>query len=246
MSEIDVDLINQAIQTSFIKHDWVNYNSNLTSFDKCSIVMSVPPIISDYGIDYNAKILSNLIDEMNSNIYRKITKKLFDTCNFEYINLKDISKAHINDVGLKRIIDMISSIDLNNLIVNSNLGSLLQDSALFHFSPVSLDLKQYHTGVIYKIGSIYSKDIWIDPYMKFDENIICMFDKVDINLANLNISLTTPPHNLSFNNRVLVSFDLDFNVGDSKLIFVIDDVSSTAFNHYKSLQRDIKIDDILN
>lgn len=52
-------------------------------------------------------------------------------------------------------------------------------------------------------------------------------------------------HNLSLNNRVLVSFDLDFNVGDSKLIFVIDDISSTAFNHYKSLQRDVKIDDIL-
>jgi len=46
--------------------------------------------------------------------------------------------------------------------------------------------------------------------------------------------------------RIVIEYNIDYNVGDSKLIFVIENEKSEAFKQYKWLQRDIKIDNILD
>jgi hypothetical protein len=54
------------------------------------------------------------------------------------------------------------------------------------------------------------------------------------------------PYPGSFAPRIVIEYDIDYNVNDSKLFFVIEDETSEAFKQYKSLQRDIKIDNILD
>jgi hypothetical protein len=86
-------------------------------------------------------------------------------------------------------------------------------------------------------------EIYNDPYMKFNDGRICLFNQVEFNIGEMKAYDSTPG---SLAPKIIIEYNIDYNVVDSKLIFVIEDETSEAYFQYKSLQRDIKIDNILD
>ena len=81
--------------------------------------------------------------------------------------------------------------------------------------------------------------------MKWDDNRIALCNNIEYNIGSINSAIQTNPS--SYSPNVLVEYGLDFNIGrHSKVIFLLGDRSSPEFQKYKSLQRDLKINDILD
>ena len=87
-------------------------------------------------------------------------------------------------------------------------------------------------------------EVYNDPYMRYDDGRICLFNEVEFNIGEMKAYETTQIGSLA--PKIIIEYNVDYNVGDSKLIFVIENENSEAFKQYKSLQRDIKIDNILD
>jgi hypothetical protein len=131
----------------------------------------------------------------------------------------------------------------SNLFTNINVASYIQDSRGFHINRKSNPIM--FSGYS-KIGSICDIDVSIDPYLNFNDNLICLFDRVELNVKNIVASEVIYP--LEINTRAKIDFDFDFNVGDSVLLYVIlgnDKIFNEWTSRSKSLNRDIKINDIL-
>lgn len=123
----------------------------------------------------------------------------------------------------------------NNVTANS-----LGDSSRFNFKSSSGYIEL--NGIPYKFGSLLDFEVYIDPYMKYDDNRICLFNNCEINIENLNQSVNTD----ALSTNIIISYDLSYKVSDSKVIFILDgDETSTSYKKYKQLQRDIKINSLL-
>ena len=76
---------------------------------------------------------------------------------------------------IEKIAQLISELNSDILVCSGSLGSVLQDSVLFDFASGNLDnetILNSH-GEKYKIGNFFNKkDIFIDPYMKNEKQLI--------------------------------------------------------------------------
>jgi hypothetical protein len=121
------------------------------------------------------------------------------------------------------------------------VAGALQDLAEFSIVPVT-DLLKSSGGNIYHVGKLPGLDIWVDPYMNYNDGRLVLFKNTESNITDVVPSIQ---NGSTFAPRLMINYKLDYSVSDSKVIFILDNNSSETFRQYKSLQRDIKIDDIL-
>lgn len=189
-------------------------------------------------------VFEHVKSEFNQNITKCIFNDLINTCKFDYY---DISKSHnldmmsINDlVKMSDFIIYSNNSQYENIIASPMVATVLQDLSRFS---VKSGFINSGIGRVYCVGSISGIQIWVDPFMKYNDTRIIMFNDVNINIEDLNMRMDY--NNPSFNPRLMVSYRLSLDVGDSKVLFLLDSQSHPEFQKYKSLQRDIKINDIL-
>jgi hypothetical protein len=92
---------------------------------------------------------------------------------------------------------------------------------------------------ISKIGT-FNVDIYVDALIKYNDDIIILFNKHDINLELVDIIIEK--NHLT---NLAIEYNLGFNILDSKIYYTIDDTSSKHYNEIISRNRD-KIDYILD
>ena len=237
-----VDVFESIKDDIFIPQSYISINNNLKNFNNFKISISVPLNGSDLGLDVTSELVKTLRNEMNQHISKKILSGLFSTPKFDYIDISDCVNTH---TSVNRMIDfIISDYDHKFIMTNSQLSSSLCDSAKFHFQKIVSGFSVGSGAFPHQIGCISRHDIYCDPFMKFDDNRICLFDSCEINIENLNHSIIAAN---TFAPKMVVSYDLAYSLGDSKVLFVLDgDESSTSYKQYKQLQRDIKIDSLLD
>lgn len=221
-----------------INLDFVNKNQNLTNFTKYSFNYSNPNIASAFGLDVDDIVKDMVHSEINQSVSNNIIKSLLESDSFDYI---DYINKNIDDNNFYRIVvELIKRENYKYLIVNSQIGSIIQDSPEFVVEYQTMGLRT--SAVAYGIGKIRDTKIYVDPYMKFNDNKLLFFNNIDINLRDFRIS-DVPS---SFPNRIIVDFLLDFEITDSKIVYVLDSVNSESYLSYKRVLRDKKIDNILD
>lgn len=136
----------------------------------------------------------------------------------------------------------LSGREYKNIITTGMVASVLQDCSEFHVESTGGG-KISSGSSIYKVGRLLNLDVWVDPFLKYSDNRIVLFNDIGINIYNISSSIQSQA---TFAPRLVLQCDFAFDVGDSKVIFIIDNESSDSFRQYKSLQRDIKIDGILD
>jgi len=126
-------------------------------------------------------------------------------------------------------------------IGNGRISSeYIMDSLGFYNSPLN---SRTSNGSVYKIGRLSEIDFWIDPFMRWNDNFILLFDDVRVDISNFNFNIN---HTTSIIPRLIVSLDLKFDVINPEALFIFEDDYMDHWSEYKQEDRDKKIDYILD
>lgn len=194
----------------------------------------------DFGINIEIELINIISNQVSLGIYRDIIDSLFTSNLYEVFDVRP-NIISDNRSYMSNLSNMVSDNRYKNLISTGMIASNLQDSPSYSHSQGSLGLS---SGLPYKLGSIFNTTVYVDPYMKFNDGRICLFDDAQINLHNLEFRDISDPSHLPI---IGVRFDYSFHVGRSKVIYVVDgEIGQGTYNDYISLQRDDKINKIIN
>lgn len=244
MSYIDpyqsiIDSVNLSNLTPL---SFMTFNERLVNFQTFKFNMALGMTGRLFGDDLTDKVINHVKSEVDINIKKEILKSLFNTSKFDYMKVD----ADISFVNYSTILQVYNFImknkgDYKNIITTVSIASVLQDLPNFIIKPVNF-VNQSLSGV-YTTGMLDDIEIWVDPYLKFNDGRIILFNKVEYNIEDIRTSIQAQA---TFSPSLYVSHKLAIDPIDSKILFVVHDENSEGFMRYKSLQRDIKIDDILN
>jgi hypothetical protein len=221
-------------------HDWMRIDKSITDFSTRKLSLKDNTAIGDALI---LTLFANMIvSEVNGDLIKHILKSMFDTKNFDYLDLRPDGSLMNGRIHLENLVQMIINSGYKNVVTSGKIASELGDSQFF--SPVDFKQTIQSTSNLYTPGSLSDIKIWVDPYMRWNDDRLCLFNLVDINFNNIDLSDSINPGDLQ--PTIKIEYTFGFSVRDTKLIFLIENENSESYKHYKSLQRDIKIDNILD
>lgn len=249
-----VDGINFNRIKLFEGNEFLIANSNLKNPTSFTLSVSLDALQSLVSLDINTNdnIFGIIRQEVSQSVNSEIFSKLFGTRKFEYLDLSKsggISGTTYRDQRSLYNLIVSSNEGYSNIISNGYVAASLQDLPEYTSKIRNIQRNNYSDyGRLFmsKNMSFNGPDninIWVDPYMTYNDTRLVMFSNVEFNFTNLCSSVVV---HASFTPSIEIKYDLSINVGDSKVIFVIDNESSDIFRKYKSIQRDLKIDNVLD
>lgn len=244
MIEGNIVKLFEVAKDELIKNfDWVVENQLLRNFTKYQISFGAP-IENPAWMDLDLIIANSIKSEFSQSIMKTIIKELFKTNDYDFVDFsfEEIDSSLLDMRHAREICERILDNNYKNLIINNGLGSILQDCSQFQVCPVSLSLN--HSGFVYPIGKLGYRGVFVDPYMRFNDDRICLFDEVQINISNLDFNIITES---TFNPRYVLTYEMDFYINSvPKLLYVFTDKNSDNYKYAISKNRDIKIDKLFN
>lgn len=223
---------------SFIKIDKSLNNLNrLTA--SVALKSTDYPMIS--SIDMNDKITNLLISELNQMVYKNIVEDIMKDYDFKCINLigEDIE-------SLKSIREITSN--LNEIsgykfsITSGMMQSNISDAPGFNRIFQTANLKKINA-IPYLVGNLNNIECYVDPFMRYNDNTIYLFNDIRINIDN--VEITFDQLHSSSARKIRIDFDLGYVIDKPMAIFVLDSVNSKGYKEYTQLNRNIKINDLL-
>jgi hypothetical protein len=196
--------------------------------------------VSIPGVNTEEIMIKQVKSEINRSIYNKIVRDLFETDLYSVIDFRnsDFERRFLDEI--RNTLGELSG--YKNIILSSYLGSLIGELNSYSSTPTYSVNNSSH---IYKIGKLFGIfDIWVDPYMKYNDTRIVGFNDVYIDFDNVRHKEDT--NNYTFSSRLLTSFEWTYNKGASKVLYLLTDGSDPiVFSEYKKLERDLKLKKIL-
>ena len=232
MSNLELkDLIDSGKIELFEYSDFYKRNRNLCNFSKVKFNISFP---TDDGMELYQKWIASIKSEFRREI---------DT-----ILISEIEKSHIisdiNYIGIPHeeyinlLVGEISKRRYKNVLVSSKIGSLIHQCHNFLPSAKSINLSNS-----YKIGSISYMDIYVDPCLKWDDMRIFLLDDVFFNVEIINSEIQSYH---TFQPKLNLTFNYTHKIGKSEIIYLRDDERPDLNPVVISVNRDKKINYILN
>ena len=115
--------------------------------------------LESVGVDLELMLQSTLLNEATNEIHRRMSKKIFEN-----------SESSITVNSTNKLSKFIKK-ENGFIIANSQIGAALQNSEDFITSSIELNSRSIG---LYSIGKIYDKDIYINPYLKWDDNKLAL------------------------------------------------------------------------
>ena len=220
----DVITLDKSVNTNFIK---LSKSVNMAS--------------DDFSL-----IREHIEKDIASTISRKLIKELIVSSRNEYLNLTQYTYNYtINELDEKATDDIISYIissGYKKCILNQMFATCIQDRAIFNFNTISKS-PIYNGADVYHIGSIGPVKLYIDPYMRFDDETIILFNDLRVNTELIDTNIVSES---TFTPKLLIEFNIAFSLGESLFCEVLTSKHSKSYYKYISDLRNQKIDDILN
>ena len=242
--EFFIELLTKSKDELIESYDWLVEKKSLRNFDThhISFNRSAEHIQECKNEPY---IIGMIKNEMNQSIINLISRKLFNTNYFDFMDFtSECSELLQQHKVVRKIYERLLENNYKNVLMGGHLGAVLQDLYEFYGSSSRVTLQ---TVLIYNVGKLSNFNIFVDPYMKFNDDRICLFDEVQINICNLNVAFS---NEATFSPRINLKYDMDFYIPSSKLIYILTEKNSENYKHCESriisLNRDIKIDKLLN
>lgn len=248
--------------TSYLKE--IQYNIDVDCFTKYSlphikpntlrVSMNLPtndPFFDGDDERYYGKLSSIVNSELTRSIIKFIIKDIFDSERKSLIDLinrfgETGDKYQISSIKSSRILEKIKcDISQKYLLTNSRISSeyFMNLSSFVNFP---LTNKVVSSGSIYTVGCINLKnkrEIWVDPYMKWDDNYILCFDDVNIDVGNYSFSVMNSD---KVSPKFEVSLDLRYELVNTEVFFIFENDFMKNINEYKKINRDNNINILLD
>ena len=231
--------LNKDFTKVIATRDFIKVDKNLRNFKGISVSMSLPQNeVAGIKID-DDRILSTIFNEITQNIYKVILRDIASNNTNTFVNLTNEER---HERVIEKLCTSIQVEDYKYCVTNSRLASDISDSAGFHFS--NLQNRSTNGSFVYLTGKLLGgKDVYVDPYMRYNDYKIFLFDEISLNVENFTVEIR---HESTFIPRLVVKYDYDFLVSPGKTINVIDLVNSDALLELKATHREQQIDRILN
>jgi hypothetical protein len=244
----------------------IKYEIDVDCFKKCNLP-HIQPEICQLSVslpiapetfyksesEYHDKFISMILSEMSQSIVKKILQSIFDNGKKSFIDLTNrlTSSTQFENAATrarKTIAKIHYDLPQKYLITNGRICSdYFMDSSAFLPLPVSNKITN-SSGLIYPSGSILlqtKRDVWIDPFLRWDDNHILCFDEVRLDISNFSFSIR---NEATFSPKVLITLDLRFEVINPEVFFIYEDDYKKNWDIQsivKQENRDKKIDYII-
>ena len=244
----------------------VKYEINVDCFTKTNLPhiqpetlqlsVSVPmshPFGDESEEEYHGKFVSVIVSDLSQSVVKTILKYIFNSGKKSFIDLTNrLGKPATQFENAasrtrKTIAKIYHNVPQKYLVTGGRITSdYFMDSSAFMNLPFT---GKVSGGLIYPIGNIQlgtNREVWVDPFNRWDDNHILCFDSVKIDVSNFSFSTK----NLStFAPQVSISLDLRFEVINPEVFFIYEDGYIKNWDIQsivKQEDRDKKIDYILD
>jgi hypothetical protein len=122
---------------------------------------------------------------------------------------------------------------LSNIVGSGRIVSeYIVDSSVFSHNSLSNEIKS--SFVIQYIGDYVNIKIYTDPFLSWKTEYITSFSQINYKIDNLKTRIV---NEATFQPKLVIEFTLNFIAFDPLVIYVIDNITSDAYNKYKSERR---------
>ena len=229
MSDNDVSSIFDNIIESI---PYVKRNRLLSNYERYQI--SLPFYINDRIFD-NGFMADSSEQALRDIFLKKVSSIIFDTNYVDYINT--IGSGDISDCITKEIYYHLSP--FSNMITNTGLSykilTKIQSSVGYY---QTTDFK----ADFYFFGNIFGKKCFVDPLMNYNDNRICLFNSLEIDIRNVK---RIDKRFDNFSNTSRIEFDFYSRVSGQKVLYIINSEESDEYKMYKQSIRNEKINNLL-
>ena len=193
------------------------------------------------GIDMEAAFIDQLKREVSRHCCNRIFKEISDADSFSIHDFRGMPEREV----ASRIVDEIKAFRFKNVVVSPKIGTFIQDSPSFVISSESMISSQSGSDS-YMIGSIYGyHDVYVDPYMKWDDNRLLLFSDACADASSFCCSAPIVDSH-SFNPRMIIELDFSCEIAGAHSMFVRDDSNPDIDPRLVSKMRDQKITRLLD
>jgi hypothetical protein len=221
----------------------INKDIKSTETININIPLSIPSSEVDIDKLFMTKSYASIVTETIKNLSDKSGEVVLQISDID--KQMAFGKDESGNDDVDNIVFTIKSIGYDNTIIltGSKIGSYLQDSYSFDFTPINNKISEY-SGVPYKIGSIYDMDIYVDPNQRWTEDKIIVIDN-DIDI-NLELESIDPIYH--FTNPLIPAYKIKYGykLPNSTIIYLYHSNRSPNYGKYLSHIRDKRINDILS
>jgi hypothetical protein len=193
------------------------------------------------SIELNDEYIEQFVFKIKEEILRALYKFIFKEMksNNKFIDLRNLKFTE----KLNRTSLFLSQFKYKNLVSCGRLSAELQDSLSFHFSKMKTNPWSGSSHDIYKVGKYLDFEAYVDPYLKWDEEMIYLFNDIRFNINNFQYEVRSEA---TFQPKLVISYDFYFEIGDNEIVYIIDDEFQKSLPILLSQMRDEKIDKLLN
>jgi hypothetical protein len=224
------ELINKVGELlSIDTRDFLILDDTITS-NKNTVSISVNLTTND------SNHIEQFVIQIKHEVFRTLYKYIFKEMksNNKFLDLRNLKfPTTLNRTNL-----FLSQFKFKNLVSNSRISAELQDSPSFHFSK----MKTNPDSDIYEIGNYLNFEAYCDPYLRYNDEEIYLFDDIRFNINNFQYDVISEA---TFTPRLKITYDFYFEIGDNEIIYVIDDEFQKSLPILISQMRDEKIDQLL-
>lgn len=190
------------------------------------------------------EILPILKEELKQSLFRKLFKDSLKVSNIEFLDLRTLGleSTYLSHVAyLSKKVDRLNNIQGKNLLTNVRLATDLSDSSQFY---VHNNYSVSSGGLPYLIGSLSGKNLWVDPFIQYDENFILIFDSIDLEIVDMKKNINNNSPNIS--SQIEVHLDYKFSISNPSVLYIFTNDNQKNLSILVSAQRDERIDQILD
>jgi len=189
---------------------------NIKLSDVITLDKSVNTNFTKYSTSVNMgsddlSIMREIEKDIASTISKKLISELVISSRKEYLSLTQYTYNYtINELDEKATDDIISYIissGYKKCILNQMFATCIQDRAIFNFNTISKS-PIYNGADVYHIGSIGPVKLYIDPYMRFDDETIILFNDLRVNTELIDTNIVSES---TFTPKLLIEFNMAFS-----------------------------------
>ncbi len=206
----------------------------------------------EYGIMTRDIYLQNmrrlLVSEITNAVYKKIVSSIKVDAKEYFLDFSTLGgKSKSKSIYENRryisneIYRKVTMQDSKYLLTNNRLTSeIFTDSPYFNIKPFD---KNRNNNYIYNYGNFDHCELYVDSFMKYDDNFCLLFDKCFIDMGPFDIKSIDEA---TFSPRALISYDIKCLISNPKILFIFEDGYMNNYGGFKQARREERIDDILS
>ncbi len=227
-------------------------NSNLTYIQSNTLtsiisLTSIHPLIPED--QSNSQTAGMLLSQIKEDIIKTVTKFIYANGDRKFIDMTSkFGECALNHMSLQAksryIVASLSKMNYNHILSGVRVVSeYLADSPAFSMTLAS---GKSSGALMYPFGCLNVngvKNIFVDPIMTWSSNYILLFDDILIDTSNCLFKIHSEN---TFSPKLEFKMDFKFDVINPKVVYIFEDDYMEHWGTYKQINRDTKIDYILN